>query len=552
MNKLLVVFSIAIILASCGGGGGGSPNTQTSDLTSNQWHLNNTGQTNFARYGGVSGADINIQGVTYTGKGVIVAVIDEGLEIAHEDLVDNVIPNGSRDFVENDNDPTRTHEGADDLGDHGTSVAGIIAALDNSIGPKGVAPNASLKGFNFLEKQIVANQLNSLGGVSYSTDVAIFNQSYGFRNTNDFRLNSAIEAQYRKGVTSLRSGKGALYVTSAGNGFKESGDIDCLDDRYTCQNANMDPENAIPYRIVVGATNANDMKSSYSTTGANIWVSAPGGEDGRIAPAILTTDQSGCARGYSRSSLSNPRNSFETNANSQNPTCSYTSVFGGTSSAAPVVSGVIALMLEANPSLTWRDVKHILANTSKQINATISDITSTINGITYVIEPKWFTNAAGYDFHNWYGFGRIDAARAVASATSYVNGSLGTFVDTGYITNSTSATIPNENATGVTSTINSTQNITLEAVQIDVNISHTASGELALELTSPSGTKSVVLNILNSFADSDDLNMVLVSNAFYRESSLGNWALRVIDGSSDYDNTSGGTLNSWKIRFYGH
>jgi len=115
-----------------------------------QWHLHNSGQTNFSANPGTSSEDINVDGAIsagYTGDNIIVAVVDSGLEIAHEDLSANVVVGGSFDFVGNDTDPTNPTIG----GDHGTSVAGLIASAGwNGKGGRGVAPSASLKGFNFL------------------------------------------------------------------------------------------------------------------------------------------------------------------------------------------------------------------------------------------------------------------------------------------------------------------------------------------------------------------------------------------------------------------
>ena len=82
-----------------------------------------------------------------------------------------------------------------------------------------------------------------------------------------------------------------------------------------------------------------------------------------------------------------------------------------------------------------------------------------------------------------------------------------------------------------------------------MNVTHESSGLLAVELTSPSGTKSVLMNPLNIFHDSDDLtNMVLLSNAFYGESSNGDWTLKVVDTKAG----NAGNLNDWSIRIFGH
>jgi len=540
--------------------------TAPDPLSSHQWHIDNTGGNNYANNPGTVGKDINVDSVFsagYTGDNIIIAIVDTGLEIAHEDLSVNVITNGSWDFVQSDSDPTNSATN----GDHGTSVAGLAAAVgSNGKGGRGVAPKASLKGFNTLRAQNNANWISSLGGASYASNVDIFNQSYGISLNINSTINTYVEAQLLSGVTNLRSNKGAIYIKSAGNGFfkvKLSGvNIYCSSSGLygastgvTCQNANMDPENTVPYNIVVGALTATGVKSSYSTAGSSLWVAAPGGEYGVTNPAMMTVDQSGCSKGYVRSGNS-PANLFDTVTSGVgyslggNASCNYTSSFNGTSSAAPILSGVVALILESNPALTWRDVKHILASTAVQVDSSISDVVLSINGVNHVSEPNWLTNAAGYKFHNYYGFGGVDVASAVTAAKAYTAGSLSSFYTSAWISSNTiNVTIPNNSATGVSHDIAVSDAKVIESIQVRVNVTHESSGLLAVELTSPSGTKSVLMNPLNIFHDSDDLtNMVLLSNAFYGESSNGDWTLKVVDTKAG----NAGNLNDWSIRIFGH
>lgn len=538
-------------------------------LAIQQWHLVNTGQNAYADVGGVAGMDINVNPVWqlgHTGNNVVAAVLDSGLEINHEDLRANVIAGGSWNFVNSTTDPTNTAT----TGDHGTSVGGLIAAAQNNLGGIGVAPNAKLKGFNVLRAQSTPNFLDALGGSSASpnsSDVLVFNQSYGTGLTFDAPIDQTIESQYLSGVTTLRGGRGAVYVKSAGNGF-----IDLLPSvpavlcslanaaGTSCQNTNFDAEATIPYQIVVGATNAHGMKSSYSTAGSSIWVSAPGGEYGGNSgpqpgqpaafyqPAMITVDQSGCTSGYSRTGAI--ASVFDTGG-SGNTTCNYTSGFNGTSSAAPVLSGVIALMLEANPQLTWRDVKHILASTSRQIDPARAAVNVLLSDGNFVSEPAWTTNAANFKFHNWYGFGMVNASVAVNMAKTYTAGQLGTFKNTGWIVSPTLIVpIPDNSVLGTTHTlpVPGGSASTVEAVQILLSASHTFSGDIAIELTSPSGTRSVLKNGNDVFTFSDDLNlMVLLSNAFYGESAIGTWTIKIVDVAAG----DVGSLIGWAIRVYG-
>ena len=553
-------------------------------LSGQQWYLNNTEQKAFARDSGTLGVDINWLGNGKTGNGVIVAIIDSGLDIVHEDLRGNVVNGGSWDFSCADSNPTSLKVS----GDHGTAVAGIIAARGgNGVGITGVAGRALLKAFNVLadNNRTTSNYLASLGGsdnAPKSSDVSVFNQSYGLSTVHHVVTSKTVfkllEKQYEYGVSKLRGGKGAIYVKSTGNGFiaynangvpalcREANKLG-----VSCQNTNMDPTNTLPYNIIVGAVNADGIKASYSATGSSLWISAPGGEHGLnnpdkipdsvrgdipesyYKPAILTTDQTGCVNGYSPSL---PYNYFE-KGSADNPDCNYASTFNGTSAATPIVSGVVALLLETNPNLTWRDVKHILAITARQIDKESAAIK--LRG--YEAKQGWVTNKAGYKFHNYYGFGLVDTYKAINKAKNYST-DLGEFKVGGWVASKIAkdkGKIPDANSKGVSSIINYPsitvadgimKGITVvETVQVMITISHINIGELGIELYSPSGTKSILLPAFNGFTGDKNLRGTLfASNAFYGENAVGNWTLRVIDMHSERV----GRLGYWKIRIYGH
>jgi subtilisin-like proprotein convertase family protein len=214
--------------------------------------------------------------------------------------------------------------------------------------------------------------------------------------------------------------------------------------------------------------------------------------------------------------------------------------------------GVIALILEANPALTWRDVKHILASTARKIDPTGGITNGPLAG--YVAEPGWFANHASptpFNYHNWYGFGLVDASAAVNMAKTYTLGLLGTFTNTGFISSGTlSLAIPDASATGVTSTLSVPATVqVVEAVQVRVSITHTFLGDLGIEVVSPAGTRSVVKNTEDGYFNSQNLsNQVFLSNAFYGENPAGTWTIKVVDALA----TDTGTLTNWAIRVYGH
>jgi subtilisin-like proprotein convertase family protein len=168
----------------------------------------------------------------------------------------------------------------------------------------------------------------------------------------------------------------------------------------------------------------------------------------------------------------------------------------------------------------------------------------------------WTQNAAGFWFHNWYGFGLVNADDAVAMAQSY-SGTLGTYVKTEdasgtwlYTSSASATAIPDHSATGTSSTITVNHNFVIEAVQVQFTTDHSYLTDLGVELTSPSGTKSILLNINSGAFYFTPLgyDAQLLSNAFFGEQSKGEWKLKVIDGF-----TSGtGNFLSWKINVVGH
>jgi len=535
---------------------------RTDPLYKYQWHLDNTKQTNFSAAGGLLGEDLNIDSVISggtTGNTVTVAVIDTGLEIAHEDLAANIVSGKSWDYSDSDTDPTSHHND----GDHGTSVAGIIASVGwNKIGGRGVAPDASLVGYNFLHLQSISNEIHAMGlDNELAAGVDIFNMSYGRNSLQVFQLggvNTLREAAFVNGVTTMRNQKGALYVKSAGNSWSSSGYCgpnSAWLDHLACTDSVLDPVFALPYVIGVGALNAKGLRSSYSTPGATIWVSGFGGEFGIDNPAIMSVDQSSCSSGYVKNGTTG-WNAFDNQGyHSENSSCNYMSTMNGTSSAAPTVTGVIALMLEENPNLTWRDVKKILASTARQVDATR---TVSVNGIE---QYSWITNAAGYKFHNWYGFGAVDAAAAVSSAKAYENNSLGAFVETGWNSSATVTATMVDSTThyiDVPITYPPGSSGVIEFVRLKISLRHSKPNSLGIRLQAPSGTVSTLLQPYTRLssdpnadcsAESTCTYFELASNAFYGEYITGTWRLLVTDHISD---GTQGIFEKYQINIYGH
>ncbi|MCY4255543.1 MAG: S8 family serine peptidase [Gammaproteobacteria bacterium] len=543
-----------------------TPATGGADpLFSQQWHLVNTGQTAFSDRSGSAGADMRMMGAIGAGRsgaGVKLAVVDSGLEICHPDLAANTSSSGSFNFGA----AFRSGASSDDpynfslLGDHGTSVAGVAAAVaNNGRGGRGVAPGVKLVGFNPLsgsgpggdDTAVEIAFIKSLGGSSSAPDSAsvdIFNMSYGQELPAE-NATTEIARVIRMGTEQLRSGRGAIYVKAPGNAFDACDQAHPFHRELGCFNSNADPDNNLPWLIAVGGFNADDRKSSYSSAGANLWIVAPSGEDGVEAPAIITTDQTGPFAGFSTF----PDNRLTSN-HPLNRDGDYVSAFGGTSSAAPAVAGAVALMLEVKPELTWRDIKHILASTARRIDPDIAEVRAAFNGTPYIAQHAWQTNGADYAFHNWYGFGAIDVDEALMAVNSHTPDSLGALAESQWfeaMAEQPSAAIPDADGAGVRAALNVSglpEDANIEAVVLEVSVNHRNAIDLGITLGSPSGAQSVLNSPFNVVLDNIPglTEWHLLSNAFYGENPNGEWSLHVADlAPSDT-----GTLGRWRLRFY--
>ena len=443
LNSTSILILILILFQSCSRPGSGNnigdPNTSSNapfvpngperdqytvpfpkDLLSNyQWHLDNKGLRFYTQVTNKNGEDINHEPSrtnAWSGHGVLVAVSDNGTEASHPDLSSNILPQYERNYTSNDPNAwnaSAAPTGSSAIAAHGTAVAGLIAAVDgNGEGGIGVAPRSKMAIFKYV---------GTGGNLNKALDQAngpfdIFNYSYGRSSCSFIDLPQTLIEQYKYGVETLRGGKGAIYVKAAGNEYISS-ISDCIDGAqgYYYGNANLEEEHSYPYMIVVGAFNASGISASYSTPGSSLWLVAPGGEYGVDRAAIITTDLSGCDSGMAASASS--YTDFD-RGSPENSNCNYTNTMNGSSAATPIVSGVVALVLEANPNLTWREVKHILAATARKIDPNRDAVPHPQNANleNHTYQDGWLSNSAGYHFHNWYGFGAIDANAAVEMA----------------------------------------------------------------------------------------------------------------------------------------
>jgi PKD repeat protein len=535
-------------------------------LLSNQWHIQNVGQNAFSSTLPSAGNDMNVAGAWvagYSGKGVKVGVADSGLQAAHEDLAANVDLTHSYNFLTGLSDPTPGVSGFD----HGTAVSGIIGAVAfNGKGGRGVAFNATLRGYNLLAAGAfsVANMAKALGSDPVSADNDLFNVSFENGTPAALPTFSGVFQSITGTSLTLRGGLGASIVNAAGNDFNDfeaaPGLYCALAQRYgvSCGDPANDERRGGDAPIIVGAINANGVHASYSSAGSSLWISAPGGEYGgnssvipaqffaqvgdpvdAVEAAIITTALAGCPNALQAFFNQTPPVSMNTlddqGANPLAAQCQYTAQMNGTSAATPNTSGAVALMLEANPRLSVRDIKYILAKTAKKVDPSFAGVSATdiVPGSTIVLEQGWVSNGAGYAFTNRYGFGAVDASAAVAAAKAYTTYLPAPRDSTGnyQFLAAAPATVPAASATGayIPYTVSEAFN-TVEDVVVFINIDSTP-GLLCnqVELTSPSGTKSILLHAVNGFTNAAIVDSRFESNAFYGEPVNGRWTLRFLD-----------------------
>ena len=203
-------------------------------------------------------------------------------------------------------------------------------------------------------------------------------------------------------------------------------------------------------------------------------------------------------------------------------------------------------MLEANPDLTWRDVKHILVNTSAKIDATRS---TTVDGVT---QYSWVQNAAGHEHHNWYGFGKeLDASAAVNVAKDFTANNLGSFVTTGFISETVNGEIPDNSGGSVQLALTkpSGSNGKIEFVRVSIDFDHTEPWSVGFRLQSPDGT---ILNIMQPYTNLNNPGggyyFDIGVSGFYGENMEGDWVLE----ARDYSEGTTGVLKRWGIELYGN
>ncbi|MFT5105082.1 MAG: subtilisin-like proprotein convertase family protein [Pseudoalteromonas tetraodonis] len=450
-----------------------------------QWHL---------VYGARPELDANVQGAwnrDITGAGVLIGICDDGVDTAHEDLSPGYTSADSYDFASNDRFPDPVRNGFGSQGDnHGTSVAGVSAARGgNGIGVSGAAPLASIAGIRL--------PFDGSGSISAFVDGVKYHSFGANKNIRVKNHSYGIGAPYigngaERFAAAESASAGTIHCYSAGN---ERGQLG--------QDSNKKDSQSSPDVICVAAMSSTGLFASYSCFGACVFVTAGSSSFREGEWGITTTDRRG-EFGYNPGSR-----------NSSYPDRDYAPDFGGTSSSSPLVAGVMALGVQANPAMDVRMAKHLLVKTSDVVDPNDSSDTS---------DGGWKTNAAGNKFNQNYGFGNIDADEFTMMATQFSGvTSLQTSTTGRQLVNTP---IPNRGE--ISRSFEISQTTPVEDVLVKLEVTHTLRGDVEAFIVSPSGTSSR-LCIRERLDLANNIDWTFLSNAFWGENPQGTWTITLRD-----------------------
>uniref|UniRef100_A0A8C2JXH7 Neuroendocrine convertase 1 n=1 Tax=Cyprinus carpio TaxID=7962 RepID=A0A8C2JXH7_CYPCA len=437
-----------------------------------------------------------------TGKGVVITVLDDGLEWNHTDIYPNYDPAASYDFNANDPDPFPRYDSTNE-NKHGTRCAGEIAMqADNNKCGVGVAYNSKVGGIRMLDG-IVTDAIEA-SSIGFNPDhVDIYSASWGPNDDGKTVEGPGRLAQkaFEYGIQKGRGGKGSIFVWASGNGGRQGDNCDC--DGYTDS----------LYTISI---------SSASQQGLSPWYAE------KCSSTLATAYSSG---DYTDQRI--------TSADLHNE-CTETHT--GTSASAPLAAGIFALALEQNPDLTWRDLQHLVVWTS--------EFDPLANN------PGWKRNGAGLMVNSRFGFGLLNAKALVDLADPKIWKHVPekkqcivrdeTFQPRPLkAAGEISIEIPTKACAGQVNSI-----VSLEHVQVEVSIEYTRRGDLHITLTSPSGTTTVLLAERERDTSANGFrNWAFMSVHTWGENPTGTWTLKITDTSGRMENE--GQIINWKLILHG-
>lgn len=477
-------------------------------LFEKQWYFNR---------GARGGYDMNVAAVWkmgITGKNVVLTILDDGVQADHPDLIRNYDTRASYDINSGDDNPTPQDNGENK---HGTRCAGEIAAeAGNEYCGVGVAYNASIGGVRMLDGTVTDDVEAQALGLN-PNHIDVYSASWGPDDngkTVDGPGHLAAQA-FVNGVQNGRKGRGSIFVWASGNGGKKQDNCNC--DGYT---------NSI-YTLSISSATQRGHKPWYleecSSTLATTYSSGTPTKDENI----VTADQS------------NEYADALKEGRKPNPAKFCTQVHTGTSASAPIAAGIVALALEANPELTWRDMQHIVVQTSRY------------EPLRH--ESGWIQNAVGRYVSHKFGYGLMDAEAMVKTALRWkqtppqvvcrttVDNKERLIQEDLIVTMNTSACAGTDNAVNY-----------LEHVQARISLKFQPRGNLRITLISPSGTPSHLLMSRPRDSDEDTFDKwPFMTVHFWGEKPQGTWKIVIRNENRRRIADQQGTLYSWSLVFYG-
>lgn len=324
----LLAVCLSILFFGCGSSNSDTPYVVQESIkdpySSQQWYIFYN-QTFYTNNNIDPDAHINASDLlsVYDGSGVKIAVIDDGLDTTHEDLVGAIYK--TYDLATQTTNVLHTYS----YEYHGTAVTGIIAARENYKGIKGIASGSQIIFLKYKD-YMTDSEVISLFDKAEEFGADIISCSWG-----TYSVSQSVTEKIQDLATNGRDGKGTIIVFAAGNDDQDMGA----------------DESAIPEVIAVGATDKYNDRAYYSNFGENLDIMAPGG----VYLGITTLDD----MYYNGGGSINLNYLLYNDSNG----------FAGTSASAPIVSAAIALMLQADPSLTRTEIEKILQDSSDKIGS---------------------------------------------------------------------------------------------------------------------------------------------------------------------------------------
>ncbi len=500
-------------------------------LYSKQWYLNHSGGTMLS-----VGCHIDVEkawDITRGNRSIVVAIADDAIDSNHLDFQGKGKIVAPRDFKDNDFLPLpESYEES-----HGTACAGIAVAEETGTGIVGVAPGCALMPIR-TTGMLDDDGIEELFDWAIKNNASVISCSWGAAAVY-FPLSLRQRAAINHAATEGRGGKGCVIVFAAGNANRPVNGT--IFERNWPSNLLRGPTNWLggftvhPDVITVSACTSLGKKSAYSNWGTNISVVAPSNN----APPGMWFEQTGYISTGPNVTEDTPGLGIFTDdllGEAGYETGDFVSEFGGTSSACPVVAGVAALILSANPNLTAQEVKRIIEDTGDKI-------------IDRDPDPQLGMRLGTYDtngYSQWFGYGKVNAFKAVQAAQQKKGqGTESTKIIKG--SNNQSIAIPDDNPNGITSAISITESASVGDIQITVNIEHEFLGDLEIRLKAPNGVTILLQNrTLGSKTQLQQTYTVATTpilQQLLNQTTVGIWQLQVVD-SVQMDT---GRLKSWEL-----